>query len=232
MKRYLCVLLILLSIGCTACDHADAEEQLESGIPESEVAIMYTDLSEFLSEEQIAVYRLAEQILPLFLGAPDSVNTLHLILDGADVQSQLEYLAENGQQADITPYSMNGINYLPCIGEFQHFAELESLCLSAFTEAYWEELNGTPMFIELDGQLYHADVAKGSAFGYAPSEHPDTYELISKSDSEIRFNLIGHYKSSNVDADYTLETRTFPIKMVLMEDGWRFSRFAIASRSE
>ena len=51
-------------------------------------------------------------------------------------------------------------------------------------------------------------------------------------DDEIVFNVIGHYKGSNVNPDFTLEEESFTVRMVLTENGWRFAKFADAGLDE
>ena len=95
------------------------------------------------------------------------------------------------------------------------------------TDAYYERLNdsgwGIPSFIQINDYLYHISASKGGAFGYDPNESPDTYVLVSRTDTEICFDVIGHYAQ-----DDTEETHSFPITLTRTESGWRFSQFADA----
>lgn len=210
-------------MGCVACANEESKES----------AVIYEKLSEFLNDEQIEIYKLAQNIYPLFVGFPDSINTLHLKLAGADTQTILEFLVNNDYPQNSL--NINGLTYHMCIGEYQKLSDLKELCLSVFTPDYFEKLNdtgwGIPTFVEIDQHLYYAFTSRGSAFGYNPQEYPDKYELIKKNENEIIFNVIGHYKSSNVDPDYTVETRSFPVSMVLTDNGWRFSEFSSAMLS-
>lgn len=193
--------------------------------------VIYDSLADFLSEEQIDLYNKALKIYPLFVGVPDGINTLHLTMNGADTQTVQEFLVNSDYPQNSL--NINGLTYHMCIGEYQKLSDFKKLCLSVFTLDYFEQLNdtgrGIPTFVEIDQHLYYAFTSKGGAFGYNPSEYPDKYELTSVSDTEICFNVIAHYKSSNVDPDYTVTTKSFPVKLVLTDIGWRFSLFNTAS---
>ncbi|MBR6604179.1 MAG: hypothetical protein IKK94_09205 [Clostridia bacterium] len=228
MKRFISVFLLILVIMSASCGKAES-----NGGENEESKILYTNLTDFLTEEQIAVYNKAKEIFPLFSGMSEGVEYLHLSLEGASVDEIIEYTVSLGE---ATLLDHNGNSYIMSRGEYRTMEELKNLCLSVFTEEYFDRLNRTilkePAFLEENGRLYYINAVKGGAFGYSPDEIPDTYELVSKSENEIRFNMIGHYKSSNVDPDYTVSEKSFPIVMTLTDNGWRFSRFAIAVLSE
>ena len=233
MKTYFCVLLMIMAMLCTACYYADADKQIDDKDIISETALLYTELSDFLNEEQISTYKMAQYIYPLFNGVPDSINTLHLIIADADLETIQDYLADAERQTNRSIHNINGLNYCVCIGEYQRLSQFKELCLSVFTEEYWTELNDTswsvPQFVEINQKLYFVDISKGSIVGYNPTEYPDTYEVVCRTDTEICFKVIGHYKSSTVESEYAIETRRFPIKLVLEDDGWRFSLFSDAA---
>lgn len=229
LKVFLCLLLILSLVVCIAC----TDEAIKEHSQTTESAVIYEELSEFLNDEQIEIFKLAQHIYPLFVGVPDGINTLHLTMNGADTQTVQEFLVNSDYPQNSL--NINGLTYHMCIGEYQKLSDFKKLCLSVFTLDYFEQLNdtsrGIPTFVEIDQHLYHAFASKGSAFGYNPLEYPDKYELIRCSDNEILFNIIGHYKSSNVDPVYTVETRSFPVSMVLTENGWRFNTYSDARLS-
>ncbi len=99
-----------------------------------------------------------------------------------------------------------------------------------FTQEYFDALNRTneeyPVFKDIDGKFYYFDTAKGGAWGYAPDEYPDTYELVSKTEDEICFNVIGYFKSSHVSPIYTVDAQTYSVTLTKTDDGWRFSHFS------
>ncbi len=191
------------------------EEERESGTPTP-----YNTLEGFLDAEQIALYQKASKIYPMFNGSSDVVNILHM--DSHDPSDA--YLSKQ------LSYQSGSVTYLSAEGAYQTYAALKELCLSVFTEAYWEELCGVggehPAFTERNGRLYYIDAAKGGTFGYDPEMYPDTYELVSYSDTEIHFYVIGYYKSSHVDPIYTVDSYAIPITMVRTADTWRISHFA------
>ena len=132
------------------------------------------------------------------------------------------------RSADIAEtYRINDLVYVFCKGEYQTIDAFNELCLSVFTDAYYKKLNdsgwGVPSFIQINDSLYHISASKGGVFGYDPIKSPDTYVLVSRLDTEICFDVIGHYAQ-----DDTEETRSFPITLTRTESGWRFSQFADA----
>ena len=224
--------------GCSEKKNGNIEQN------DDENHVIYDSLADFLSEEQIDLYNKALKIYPLFKGHPDGIDTLHLSLKNASYDEIKAFKVELFSRREDDNYVISGYQYnhtindktyLLCMGEYQSLNSLEELCLSVFTNEYWNQLNcikgeykGIPQFIEIDGRLYYNLVSMGGPFGYNPSEYPDKYELTSVSDTEICFNVIGHYKSSNVDPDYTVTTKSFPVKLVLTDIGWRFSLFNTA----
>ena len=225
------VVLLCLSVCMVGCSENQIDDSKQTG---SDDYLVYDNLEDFLSSEQIDLYMKAQEIYPLFVGCPDGINTLHLTLNSADTQNVRHFLDNSDYPQNS--HNLNGLTYHMCIGEYQKLSDFKKLCLSVFTLDYFEQLNdtgrGISTFVEIDQHLYYAFTSKGSAFGYNPLEYPDKYELIKCSDNEILFNIIGHYKSSNVDPVYTVETRSFPISMVLTENGWRFNTYSDARLSD
>lgn len=189
---------------------------------------VYTELADFLTEEQIELYNKAPEIYPLFNGMPDAIDYLHLSLQGRPWDEKNNYVVNYKRSDDIAEtYRINDLFYVFCKGEYQTIDTFNELCLSVFTDAYYKKLNdsgwGVPSFIQINDSLYHISASKGGVFGYDPMESPDTYVLVSRTDTEIRFDVIGHYAQ-----DDTEETRSFPITLTRTESGWRFSQFADA----
>ena len=227
-----CLVLCVLTGAFVACQTGD--DLPDDAVEDSKVGIITENLSDFLTEEQIALYETAGMIYPLFNGHSDSINILHLLLEGASFEEQANYrVAYQNENDEI--HMIDKTTYRPSYGEYDTFDEFKELCVSVFTEEYFEELNAPEpysSFIDHNGKLYNIDAAKGGRFGYAPDEFPDEYELVEMSDEAIVFSVTGHYKSSNVDPDFTLTEETFTIKMVLTENGWRFAKFADAMLDE
>lgn len=228
------ILAIVLAVSAVGCSFVSLNEKTGEDSSNDKIGIITENLSDFLTEEQISLYEKAGVIYPLFNGNSDSINILHLLLEGASFEAQTEYIVANQNTADDS-YKIDNITYRPSYGEYDTFDEFKSLCLSVFTEEYFGLLNKADpysAFIDHNGKLYNIDAAKGGKFGYAPDEFPDEYELVEMSDEVIAFKVIGHYKSSNVNPDFTVTTEAFTIKMVLGESGWRFAKYADAGQDE
>lgn len=211
----------------SAVDNSDAVTSI-SVTPQSAEPGVYTELADFLTDEQIQLYNKASEIYPLFNGMSDAVDYLHLCLQGRPWDEKNNYVVNYKRSADIAEtYRINDLFYVFCKGEYQTIDVFNDLCLSVFTDTYYKKLNdsgwGIPSFIQINDSLYHISASKGGAFGYDPIESPDTYVLVSRTDTEICFDVIGHYAQ-----DDTEETRSFPIILTRTENGWRFSQFADA----
>lgn len=236
----LAVLLLVLSIcSCaktqiekitadtSAISNSDAVTPVSVTSQPAESSV-YTDLADFLTEEQIELYNKASEIYPLFSGMPDAIDYLHLSLQGRPWDEKYNYVVNYKRSDEIAEtYRINDLFYVFCKGEYQTIDAFNELCLSVFTDAYYKKLNdsgwGVPSFIQINDSLYHISASKGGVFGYDPIESPDTYVLVSRTDTEICFDVIGHYAQ-----DDTKETRSFPITLTRTESGWRFSQFADA----
>ncbi len=204
-------------IGCGVTNNDESKDNPDDKQIENTDTIAYDELSDFLTDEQIAVYETAHDLYGLFIADPAGVEGLHY--EGS------------GFSESEGSYTIGNFNYVAARGKYQNYPEFREFCLTAFTEAYYDEINRTgtdsAAFIERDNRLYYRDTALGGEFGHDIDEYPDTYELISRSDTEIRFNVVGYYKNSGGgDRIYTLSKCAQPITMVLTENGWRFSLFA------
>ena len=169
---------------------------------------------DFLNEEQIDVYRRAVTIFPVFSGVPDAIEKFpsdELIFE--------RDMIEKGTT-----------RYFKSTGRYRQWGDFEAMLLSVFTKEYFETLS--EYFLNIDGQLYYPDAAAGGQLGYAPELKPDTFELISKTDTKIEFNLIGYYYEDGyaiLENRGEIRTQTFPIIMEYTDDGWRFALFNKAS---
>lgn len=233
----LTLVLCILAGTFIGCAVRENNSRNEGGINTIDTPIAYSNLNDFLTDEQITTYNTASILYPMFQGMPTEIDNLHLSLVGTDMDTIIAYLADNNASNSRETYTIAGVIYQEAIGEYTTFPKLEELCESVFTETYFDILNRTDeeysIFKEIDGKLYYLDTAKGGTFGYVPDEYPDTYELTSRTDTEICFNVIGHYKNSGGgDQIYSVGRYAFPITMVLQDDGWRFSQFADAGISD
>lgn len=127
-------------------------------------------------------------------------------------------------------------------GSITTWDDFETAMLGLFTPEYLEELNinitvledGTTRryvcFADYQGQLAFTVGARGSNPAYLG---PDTFELISRTEDEIRFYLIGTYHAEEENEEgelvWTEETTQEKYEIVLTrtENGWRFSKFAL-----
>ncbi|MPM21516.1 hypothetical protein SDC9_67960 [bioreactor metagenome] len=132
---------------------------------------------------------------------------------------------------------LGGYEYYVSEGRYKNWDDFEAVILSVFTKEYFEALNGQgpEIFVEKDGALCYLDAAMGSD----PAHYgEDTFELISKSDNEIKFNVIGRYHGY-IPGVYTARekdvkegddfTASYPLTLVKTADGWRFSEFSRAN---
>ena len=128
-------------------------------------------------------------------------------------------------------------------GSITTWDDFETAMLGLFTPEYLEELNinitvledGTTHryvhFVDYQGQLAFTVGARGSNPAYLG---PDTFELISRTEDEIRFYLIGTYHAEEENEEgelvWTEETTQEKYEIVLTrtENGWRFSKFALS----
>jgi len=137
--------------------------------------------------------------------------------------------------------------YTKSQGRYQLWSEFDSVVHSVFTEDFFAKCNKlddeNKIYMEHNGLLYFIDLGRGSG-NYYNENFADNFILVSRTDSEILFTLVGHYSDvfprdgetieeyeerRKHEFDYTLE---FPMKMILTEDGWRFDEFHSASADE
>lgn len=181
---------------------------------------------DFLNKEQQNLYRRAYMIFPVFHGSTILIDDFPLL--------------EGQEKTEIKYTTYKDMEYIISQGRYQNWNDFEAVMLNIFTENYYHELIGlnrkTPSFIEIDSKLCYIDAAMGSRLEYV---QPDTFELISKTDKEIKFNVIGHYaepREGEVDEEYIERrdkgeydsTSKFPITMIKTTYGWRFSNFNVA----
>lgn len=201
-------------------DTADTDSEsgwLMNEPPLSEAIMTILAVPDFLDENQQLLYRRARSVFIAFNGYPEMIE---------------EYPCENVLEIpyeDKSVYIPSGdheAHYIRACGRYQKWEDFHGMGVSIFTEEYFTRLSRH--FLNIDGNTYYPDAAKGGAFGYMPELTPDTFELVSKTDSEIEFNVIGHYYSTwnpETANPSTITTQSFPIRMELTDSGWRFSLF-------
>ena len=194
-----------------------AQSVLPSNSPEGSTSM------DFLNSEQIDLYAKTQNMFKIFRGDPGSIDTIFPLPDGT-----AQTTPPPGSQAAI-----DGGTYFAVLGKYQKWDDFQAMCLSLFTQEYFNSLNaslpdGSSVFVNVDGYTYYAFLGVGSISGYVP---PDTFELVSKTDTEINFTLIGHYAEIGTydsTGKEPITTETYPITMVKTDNGWRFSQFHLA----
>ena len=240
MKRWillLCCLLLTVSVtGCTgdnsssdsSPEPSSSQTQLQEDPVDPETAAALelvaetgTEAPDFLTEEQQTLYRKARTAYAQF----------RLYTDGF---GSTEWNPVTIEGYDNSFYVGNG--------SITAWDDYETAMLGLFTPEYLEELNvtvteledGTTLryarFADYQGQLAFSDSARGSNITYLG---PDTFELISRSEDEIRFYVIGTYQDyvENEAGEMVQEGETtqqkYEIVLTHTENGWRFSQFAL-----
>lgn len=145
---------------------------------------------------------------------------------------------------------VDGESYLPAIGLFANWDDLETAVLSVFTQEFWDSHNRLQhndgsyynIYTNVDGRTCYIPMARGN---YGTNlNFPDTYHLPRMTDTEISFVLVGYYSKpwplegeSYEERDARLADHWetyggYPMKLVLTENGWRFDEFHNASTDE
>ena len=240
MKRWIlllcCILLALSVTGCTgensssdsSSEPSSSQTQLQEDPVDPETAAALELVAEsnceapdFLTEEQQILYRKANTAYKQFA----------LYTDGF---GSTEWSPVTVEEYDNSFYVGNG--------SITTWKDYETAMLGLFTPDYLERLNltvteledGTTLryacFADYQGQLAFSDGARGSNITYLG---PDTFELISQTEDEIRFYVIGTYHAEEENEEgmlvWTDETtqKKYEIVLTHTENGWRFSQFAL-----
>lgn len=193
------------------------EETLEPPLTEWECKMPVPD---FLNEEQQLLYRRAYSIYPTFVGAPEHID-FYPRKDGEPFDSWFLYSYKTSE-GTVPAY------YYAAQGRYAKWDDFVSMGTSIFTVEYFNSLSS--WFLNIDGNIYLPDVAMGSAWGQRLDSPPDTFRLISKSDTEIHFEFTCYFYYCGHPEDYNLDDiepikKVMPFTMVLTDNGWRFSEF-------
>ncbi len=238
MKRWIlllcCILLALSVTGCTgensssgsSSEPSSSQTQLQED-PETAAALELVaesncEVPDFLTEEQQTLYRKARTAYAEFTLVATGFGT-----------------------TEWTPVTIEGNEegrFFVGDGSITTWNDFETAMLGLFTPDYLEELNltvteledGTTLryahFADYQGQLAFSDGARGSNNAYIP---PDTFELISQTEDEIRFYVIGTYQdyveneAGELVQEGEITQRKYEIVLTHTENGWRFSKFAL-----
>lgn len=240
MKRWIlllcCILLTLSTAGCTgensssgsSSEPSSSQTQMQEDPvdPETAAALELVaeadcEVPDFLTEEQQTLYRKAYTAYMQF-----TLNTNGF--------GSTEYNPVTVEGYDNSFYVGNGA--------ITTWSDFEAAMLGLFTPDYLEQLNltvteledGTTLryahFADYQGQLAYSDGARGSNNAYIP---PDTFELISQTEDEIRFYVIGTYQdyveneAGELVQEGEITQQKYEIVLTHTENGWRFSKFAL-----
>ena len=187
----------------------------------------------FLTREQQALYRRA--------------NAMYRILTAAFTTWIDEFDESRDYELTYEVVEINGYNYILSSGRYADWAEFEAVIHSLFTDEMWQALNTNEYcsrFINYNGRMAYLDAGRGAGYFYNGEHFPDRFELVSMTEDEIVFTLIGHYTEVYSTAGMSREeareymrtvceyTQEFTIRMVRTEDGWRFDEFHSAATEE
>ena len=201
---------------------SDPESEWLMNEPPLSEAELAESVPDFLDEDQQLLYRRAKNVYEHLFGPATIAVEYYETLD----YPLSEYTYEENER---------GWRYLVSQGRYRDWDDFMRLVLSVFTEDLFLERNNG-IYIERDGKLTFLDAAAGGSQYYNPN-FQDEFELLSKSDDEIVFDVIGHYSQIHPYANESYEERDrrvaegweftdrFTIRMVNTESGWRFDEF-------
>lgn len=219
---------------------AVSAEPMAAPTPTAPVLAVEPPLSGWTLAQPVPEFLNAEQ-QALFLHAYEAAHFLELSTSGF-----LEYYPDengvvpalSGQQETV---EIGGNIYTVSVGRFRRWEDFKAMMDGLFTADYQDSLlnGGTndapyPRFTSTeDGRLCYMDGMRGSNIDYGFCDTPDSYELVSQSEDEIIFNLIGHYANLETaeigeegqphpTEEYTL---SYPIRMERTDAGWRVAEF-------
>lgn len=193
---------------------------------------------DWMADQPVPDFLDAEQ-QDLFLRAFSAAN----FLIGCSTSSVDEYPLADGTLPERGDYETvtldNGWTYLVAQGRYAQWADFQAMLDSVFTPEYQEELLWTesldgerfPTFTSTeDGRLCFLDAGRGSSLEYGWADTPDTYELVSRSEDVVEFDLIGHYAVLEDDTGDEptvsgITTERYPIRMERTAAGWRIAEF-------
>lgn len=176
-------------------------------------------IPEFLNEEQRQLFLHAYCAHSTFLcGYPAGIDSFPLA---------------DGSEPDVYSYEtveIDGETYTLAHGRYRQWKDFQTMMDGLFTSEYQsQEISWDHAFRSTeDGLLCYLDTGIGSDPFYQGNE-TDTYELVSQTEDEIRFNLIGHYTEWDYEKEVWGEPYTVPhfIRMVRTDRGWRVAEMNV-----
>ena len=230
MKRLLSVLLaalLLLALAGCAAEPA-APETTDDYLTDEDVPLYERALTlavpDFLDAQQQLLYRQTAALYDAMFG-------------GETTGIDYAFPAPDPLPDEYSTYTPDGSDhtYISSDCRYRNWADFDRVVHGVFTDRLWSELNGTPLYIEHDGQLYILDCSYGDQY-YNPV-FPDEFTLVEQTDERIEFTVTAHYSypypregESYEERDERLETSyeftlTFPVVMLRTDAGWRFDVF-------
>lgn len=208
---------------------------------------------DFLNDEQCGIFSRADLLASLFYGYSHRIDDLGTDLRDFPSLTQTQRdaitalfdtdslpellpskLSLSFYRADATgAYNSVSADYCAAASNEWNMYAFRALCLTTFTEAYYDELNCVrttgdatfPVFLEINRHLYYMPMMMGDIYGYDPEDLTDSYELVSATDDEVQFNRILHVKSDFHVAPYDVSILSCPVTLVRESDGWRVSLY-------
>ena len=215
-----------------AVSEAASEEEIVDSVstgseviyPADQPPTLSSPAPDFLNEEQQLLYRRAHDLYGCF----------NLSSSGFDMRYPDPVGGVIDPPENLPQVEKGGYFYTQAYGRYKTWADFERLALSLFTRDFFEKLNSDPpQYVEQDGLLYHLYGDRGS--NISRTNDPDTFELVSRTDSRIEFTVTGYYWDWEKYSDEELvnlpetdswdSTQSFPIVLEQTAEGWLFSYF-------
>ncbi len=224
IKNIISILIVSLLTACQSQNTVVAE--LEPPLTEEELSKPVPD---FLNEDQQLLFRKSKSVYQrLFNGS-----------------SGIAYGDIYGFGNEYDHFKINNQTYISnTTGRYRNYSDFEKMIKSLFVDEFWEARNTEsfrnevyPLYTNCDGKLCYIDFDGSGGFAYNQN-FDDEFELISKTENEISFYVIGHYSWRYQIKDETIEqrdqrlkdeyeyTKKFLITMIDTENGWRFIEFS------
>lgn len=236
----LCAALLLALCACAPAPAEPAPTPTPEPTPAPVLAVE-PPIPEWLAEEPVPDFLDAEQ-QALFVHARAAAS----FLMGCSTTTVDDFpLADGSLPGNTTWESVeleNGWTYLISCGRYRQWDDFQAMMDGLFTKAYREELlktefmDGTvcPKFTATeDGRMCYLELDRGSSLEYGWCDTPDSFELVSQTEDEVVFNLIGHYAVLETGEDgmpnpVDETTEAYPIRMERTQAGWRVAEFHVA----
>ena len=148
----------------------------------SEPPLSVSDLSisvpDFLDDDQQLLYRKAHSLYQHMFGGSTG---------GIDYFETLDTVPPDPPMVEI-----DGHIYNISAGRYRNWVDFEAVIQSVFTDSFAEQTGLYSIYRSYNGRLAYLLAERGAGY-YYNENFPDEFRLITQSDSEISFVLIGHY---------------------------------------